>query len=340
MAEEEKPNFDPDFREDERLFHYTSPQGLYGILESGCLWATHFRFLNDNSEVFRARSPLTKIVGKAIHCYLAAAKVNKQIKIPDGENVKHEADRQAAYLVDAMYKAALGSPEDGMAGIGHPYVFSTFCCSPQVAEDFNNGALVHWGAYARGGGYALQLDPHKLHQLLNEESKAFYSLGFISRKLGYLANDEFPKDFADWVDKICASAVAWSSQLINGDNLENVDFGKSLAPFLSLICSSKDPFFAPEKEARVTIFHPLKVDNIPTVPHEVNIRHAGAVPVPYLKILEGLLLSEDCPIDRIVIGPHPDAERRRIALTSFLRSKKLGSIEVAQSTVPYITQLN
>jgi hypothetical protein len=32
------------------LYHYTDLRGLLGILESGSIWATHIRFLNDLSE--------------------------------------------------------------------------------------------------------------------------------------------------------------------------------------------------------------------------------------------------------------------------------------------------
>jgi hypothetical protein len=33
------------------VYHYTDAGGLQGILESGVLWATHYRFLNDSSEL-------------------------------------------------------------------------------------------------------------------------------------------------------------------------------------------------------------------------------------------------------------------------------------------------
>jgi hypothetical protein len=32
------------------LFHYTDQNGLDGILSSDCIWATHYRFLNDLTE--------------------------------------------------------------------------------------------------------------------------------------------------------------------------------------------------------------------------------------------------------------------------------------------------
>ena len=34
----------------EILYHYTDKNGLFGILENECIWATHYRFLNDISE--------------------------------------------------------------------------------------------------------------------------------------------------------------------------------------------------------------------------------------------------------------------------------------------------
>jgi hypothetical protein len=32
------------------LYHYTDEIGLRGIISSGCMWATHYKFLNDLSE--------------------------------------------------------------------------------------------------------------------------------------------------------------------------------------------------------------------------------------------------------------------------------------------------
>ncbi|WP_210396224.1 DUF2971 domain-containing protein [Motiliproteus sediminis] len=38
-------------RPDETLFHYTSLQGLSGIVESGAIWASDVRYLNDSAEI-------------------------------------------------------------------------------------------------------------------------------------------------------------------------------------------------------------------------------------------------------------------------------------------------
>jgi hypothetical protein len=48
--EEQEPQPTEDQGEPEFLYHYTTEKGLYGILESGRIWATHYRFLNDFTE--------------------------------------------------------------------------------------------------------------------------------------------------------------------------------------------------------------------------------------------------------------------------------------------------
>jgi hypothetical protein len=42
------------------LHHYTSFCGLKGVVESRSLWATHYRHLNDSSEVTLLEAPLIK----------------------------------------------------------------------------------------------------------------------------------------------------------------------------------------------------------------------------------------------------------------------------------------
>ena len=41
-----------------KLYHYTTWEGLLGILQTQTLWATHYRFLNDYSELVLIRDKL------------------------------------------------------------------------------------------------------------------------------------------------------------------------------------------------------------------------------------------------------------------------------------------
>ena len=44
------------------LFHYTNDHGLKGILESRCLWATHYTGLNDSTEVTLLREQVVSAI--------------------------------------------------------------------------------------------------------------------------------------------------------------------------------------------------------------------------------------------------------------------------------------
>jgi len=46
-----------------RLYHYTSLKGLLGILESGCIWASEVRYLNDSAEIAVAFRLMARVIG-------------------------------------------------------------------------------------------------------------------------------------------------------------------------------------------------------------------------------------------------------------------------------------
>ena len=50
MEEQEHKPAEDQANPDGLLYHYTDEKGLLGILQSDCLWATHYRFLNDATE--------------------------------------------------------------------------------------------------------------------------------------------------------------------------------------------------------------------------------------------------------------------------------------------------
>jgi len=89
--------------DDDRLFHYTSTKGLYGVLESGVLWATHFQFLNDAQECRQAEKSLEYKLRGAIARKIAALVVNKEATLPPGMDVKKAASVEAAGIVKIMY---------------------------------------------------------------------------------------------------------------------------------------------------------------------------------------------------------------------------------------------
>lgn len=173
-----------DLSEDDRLFHYTGTEGLYGILQSGTLWATHFQFLNDARECMQARHSLERQLHRAISRKVAALIVNKQITLMPGTDLRKAATEEAENVVDVFYQVVLKLVE--------PFVFSGYLCSPSDARRFQHGDLQHWATYGQGAGYALQIDPRRLNPVIDAEAARYTSGGVFCSKVDYVADDISP----------------------------------------------------------------------------------------------------------------------------------------------------
>jgi hypothetical protein len=109
----------------EVLYHYTSSEGLIGILSSRAFWLTDLRYVNDSSELQYARD-------------LAKVRFEARATQPNLTNIQNEFLRRAIPTLDPF--------EQG------PSVFATSFC-----EDGN--LLSQWRAYrGLGGGYAIGID--------------------------------------------------------------------------------------------------------------------------------------------------------------------------------------
>lgn len=311
--------FDSDFQRDDRLFHYTSSEGLYGILESGCFWATHFRFLNDNNEFFAAKKSLRSFVECEVRKKIAALKVSGIISLKDGVTIKGLSEHEANTVVEAMYTTTLN--------LSAPFVFSTFV-SNQNSKDFQNGRLLHWATYGRNGGYAIQINPHKLAQLIWGRKD-----NLLSQKVVYVG-EMVPPELSSEYDAIGKLAQEMIEAILH-ERLEQVDVTKGGQAFMSVASRIKDAFFEEEQEARIVLLR-LKEPVGGYVPPEVFMRHTKGGAVPYVKLFEGRLLADTNPIEAIVTGPHSDRERRVEALSLYLEAKGLKEISVVQSNVPYL----
>lgn len=46
----------------QKVYHYTTWDGLVGILQNKTLWATHYKFLNDYSEIVLFKDKLISLI--------------------------------------------------------------------------------------------------------------------------------------------------------------------------------------------------------------------------------------------------------------------------------------
>jgi len=120
------------------IYHYTDGKGAQGILESQSLWATHYRYLNDFSELV--------IFRKALASWRSTVDREPQ-----------HVDRLLKELLDIFFGGREKPPET------EAYIVS-FC-------DDEGDRLSQWRAYGRGDGYALGFDRTELEKLNEEEFK-------------------------------------------------------------------------------------------------------------------------------------------------------------------------
>jgi hypothetical protein len=80
MGEQAKP---------ELLFHYTRQSGLDGILKDDCIWATHYRFLNDLSECLEAPELFEAMITQQSSTKIPQLEISKTVRQTYWNNIRN-----------------------------------------------------------------------------------------------------------------------------------------------------------------------------------------------------------------------------------------------------------
>ncbi|MFA6280633.1 MAG: DUF2971 domain-containing protein [Bdellovibrionales bacterium] len=307
-----------------KLYHYTTWEGLDGILDSQCLWATHHKHSNDHSE--------GEVFKKQLLPFLISAIKNEIIK-RDGIGVVKKANKcsapiggwegvnklEAEKYLDSMYSAF----NDSFIG---PFVFSF--CAHLGAYEKEHGILSQWRGYANPG-VALVIDAKKLEKLKTLEvakySKNHYAVAL--EKVVYEGDPEnsFEKAFKKEIQGIenYYRALIVSPKPPPSAKLAN----KALNTLLRCTCLCKSQGFHEEKEVRIIAISSENGKEGKKKP-KIDFRNDGR---PYIEIFKDL--GQKIPIEKIIVGPQNDQMRKYEALK--LRTKGM-HIDVVVSEIPYI----
>jgi hypothetical protein len=131
------------------LYHYTSLEGLRGIMRERRLWVTDIRFLNDSSELRQFFQTLRMVGDDPTRVLQSPKHVNEL-------NVWRGADGQPDYRVWSTrvldFMENLLSPEQDSSFMG-------VTCFSAVSDDLNQ-----WRGYAPAQGVALRFDGARLQK--------------------------------------------------------------------------------------------------------------------------------------------------------------------------------
>lgn len=317
----------------EKLYHYTTWDGLLGILKTQTLWATHYRFLNDYSEIVLFRDELVSLILPYVReAYEKLVKQSPHIeqKISQegglGQAIQHDAE----VVVDAQYRAT-----------GDEIYILSFCGQHKNPHINSNGLLSQWRSYGAGGGLALVFNTQKLEEILEIEAKRFvYSAMHLSDLIYSDDEDRLKKELSKDLS-IIADDV---KQLFNHAKLseeEKADALKGYMSFVNCISRYKHYGFSEENEVRVVVlptvldqeFLKLASTNGVTLKPEKErkFRNKNGQIVPYIELFNSVDI--ELPIERIIVGPHKEKEARAAALRVMLRNTK---IEITCSDIPFV----
>ena len=287
-----------------KLYHYTTWEGLLGILDSQSSWATNYKFLNDYSELVLFKEKLISLVRP-----YASETVNKIIqkfphmksKVNEKGGIEKVIRHEAEVLVDAQYSA-----------LGDQIYILSFCGQHANHNINDNGLLSQWRGYGSGGGAAVVFDTKKLEDILDSETSRFeYSAVYLA-DIVYSDDDRSLKEELSQDMAVIAAVINQFFDFDTFCNRKFVDASKAFHPFVRCITRYKHYGFSEENEVRVIALPTVidrelerraKADGLKLRPEkEVKVRKRGGQPVPYIDLFDSG--NTPLPIDRIIIGPH------------------------------------
>lgn len=154
------PNFSEAAAED-ALFHYTTSNGLIGMLQSDSIWGTAYYCANDESELAIGKGVLSKTLHLATHKL-----------IDDKDPLVRTFNSRGVDIIEYAKSFESQITEHALTSL-IPYI--ACFCKPTAKEDFHHGLLSQWRGYGSDGGYSLQFSRKKLLAAIEEGAGYHYS---------------------------------------------------------------------------------------------------------------------------------------------------------------------
>lgn len=310
------------------LMHYTNASGLYGIVRSKTLWASHTSFMNDSEEgVGYFNRVLPMILRPALEKHVSESKDHAKLVKKARQLGVDKVDIWLRSIVEGLKKAEKAQDH---------YV-SSFCTT-ENEWIIRNGLLSQWRGYGPDGGYAIVFDAARLDSLLVAECEIYYEERLIMTDVQYDM-----ADLSEVKDEQCLINInkvmkGMFTFLTTGDHLDTeVQEAIESNSVLSILCKHRG--FEEEKEVRIVVSEPsIKIGPDPSNQSGKSYRKVksylrNGVPVPCVHLFEDQKL-DSLTIRRVIVGPHPEKSDRKCAVEVLLRNHNIDA-EVLESDTPF-----
>lgn len=316
-----------------RLYHYTTWKSLLEILESQKLWATHYKFLNDYTELVLFKNKLISILYPIVlEQYKRLAKKDSWLeqRIQSEGGIKYNAEHDTKVFVNSQYRGIYNVTGDEI------YI-SSFCGEHEEKFINDNGLLSQWRAYGTDGGCALVFNTKKLEELCHLECSNYLYKHMDILSVIY-SDDE--KTFREEMSEDLKILAEDTIKMFSPDSCQNEDvetFLQGYNSFLRCITRFKHKGFKEENEVRIVAIPYQDLSNNKEKEwgtkdqKERLFRDRDGLCIPYIELFDSNIST--LPIEKIIIGPHKDKELRAKTLEIKLRKTK---IEIVCSDIPYV----
>lgn len=310
----------------ESLFHYTTKEGLEGILKTQSLWATDFRYLNDTNEL-KAIQPILKYYISQIVRQTVQYIIKKEPAF-----LKRAQDRfgtledsiiaDVKVIIESMYEP-FNQDKTGV------FILSLCKNNNHVKNAYNDGLLSMWRAYGGAQAYAIEFEKKKLDELIQQDCNEFEYTIPLSCDVEY-EMENIPQSEKETLKEFCEKIVR--GIILN--HIENLTV-EEVRNFLFISASLKHYAFSEENEFRY-VFYIQNYDELILLDKEQKLKRKKIIhndnKKPRIHLFEGL--NKKLPIKRIIVGPHENKANIEEELKGWLKQNAL-DIPVTVSEIPF-----
>ena len=310
------------------LFHYTSADGLLGILSRGQLWCTAYIGSNDESELTFGHGLIASLLTGGDSADLVKDRLRR-----DPNVVAHEFETDIV--------SVLGS---------NITTYSAFFRTTSSERVYLDGLLSQWRAYGGDAGYAIQFSRSALLEWLQGEGAK--QPQNLLKEVSYERANEYRNEVVVHASGLLTLFAKYIEYLADTDTplplarIEAIDAAvfsdiqeeevKAIQAYLVYLRYTKDSAFQEEKEVRLSILDmfPRRDASERKVLPKAFIRDGTVMsyrPIPHVAN-KNLLKA----ISAIIVGPSADSGKRAHALVHYVIANDLTSIDVRRSAIPLV----
>lgn len=303
---------------DKKVFHYTSPKGLYSILENGTFRFTDCQFLNDKTEYIH----INKVFSEALNELISEKVINNNF-----EMARDIIENDKEYNWDTLRMSAKSKKIMIL-----PRRYYVFCTS------VDNDSLNMWNHYVKNNhyqGYNIGCAVNQIKKCLNAIST--HDMEIYSGRVKYKKENqvEVIKDIITEIDKRYSVAI---KKLIDSKIHDNMEYsaivqiheGELIENIKKLRLFFKHKAFIGEKEFRFVITMPIQKTQRQNSTVEFGCVLKNGIFVPHCDIK----INKESTIETITLSSMLEHEIAKKGLEQFLKLNEYRNVVLNQSEIP------